>query len=88
MIFGDLKLWELADVLREVRLSWEQLSALLGITGLAVTATNAGRLELLLSCDRDLRLKLHVTEFVYRIGMCLGCYCSVFVSVIVFVCQM
>ena len=61
-------MWELADVLAEIRSSWSRLCDLLGIAGLEPTPENAGRMELLLACDKDILLKLHVTEFIYRIG--------------------
>ena len=63
-----MKLREQADVLAEIRSPWSRLCELLEITGLERTIENAGRMELLLACDKDILLKLHLTEFIYRIG--------------------
>ena len=67
VIYGDLKLWELADILAEIRKSWSSLSAIIGVTGAERVLGGSVTMELVLQNDQDLLLKVHLTEYIYRI---------------------
>ena len=64
-----MSLWKIASIFSEIRSNWNEIGLLIGVSLDAASIRDPLRVELLLGSETLIRMKIHVTEMIYRACM-------------------